>query len=314
MGMKVKMNDIKLLYIRLNKYCNAHCFMCDFWKNNKIEITDNQFDDILNKMEKTKMIRFTGGEPLLCKKLPEYIEKCHSKGIKTSIITNGIILDKKLDELVKKGLDQIIISVDGSTSELHDSLRGTKGLLEKIDMTLKKIAAKYPSLHTRVNTVVSEKNISDLSNMARWLDKHNVEQWSIIPIKLDQHKWCDKLSLNDFKREYINFQKTIENCKVQLMGYSKDWAGNIEEFWQGKWYSKPKGKCYITKMVAFFDPFTNHLYPCNCIPHRKKPFSSEQEEKEWYFEHGHEYCHGCEPLNAYCADFPKKVEENIFNL
>lgn len=308
------MNDIKVLYIRVNQYCNAHCFMCDFWKNKKVEIKEEQFEDILNKMNDIEMVRFTGGEPLLCQKLPRYIEMCHLRGIKTSVITNGIILDKKLNELVEKGLNQIIVSVDGSSSELHNSLRGTKGLWEKIDVTLKRISKDYPSLHTRVNTVVSKKNFSDLANMAKWLDECKVEQWSIIPIKMNNYKWCDKLSLEDFTKKYADFQKSIEACKVQLMGYSASWAGNVEDFWKGKWCIRPKGKCYVTQMLAFFDPFINHLYPCNCIPHRKESFNNEQEEKGWYFEHGHEHCCGCDPLNAYCSDFPDKVVENIFNI
>lgn len=307
------MKDIKILYLRTNEYCNAHCFMCDFWKNDKSEITQGQFENILDKMKNVKLIRFTGGEPLLCEKLPEYISKCHSKDIKTSIITNGLILDERIDELVKSGLDQIIISIDGSNAKLHNSLRGTKGLFEKVDMALNEITKKYPLLHIRVNTVVSEKNIFDLADLAYWLDKHNVEQWSIIPIKLDGYKWSDKMKLEDFKREYLKFKKAIKNCKIKLMGYSANWADNIKLFWEGKDYIRPKGNCYITKMVAFYDHFNEHIYPCNCIPHRKKTFDNEQEEREWYFKYGHEYCIGCEPLNAYCADFPDKIEENIFN-
>ena len=311
--MKRKMNDIKILYLRTNEYCNAHCFMCDFWKNDKSEITQEQFENILNKTENVEMIRFTGGEPLLCEKLPEYISRCHSKGIKTSIITNGFILEEKIEELVKSGLDQIIISIDGSNAKLHNSLRGPKGLFEEIDRALKKIIKEYPSLHTRVNTVVSEKNISNLADLAYWLDKHNVEQWSIIPIKLEGHKWSDKMALEEFEQNYFNFKNAIKSCKIELMGYSANWADNIKLFWEGKDNIRPKGNCYITHMVAFYNPFTEHIYPCNCIPHRKKTFCSKQEEKEWYFKHGHEYCIGCEPLNAYCADFPEKIKENIFN-
>lgn len=306
------MKDIKVLYLRTNQYCNAHCFMCDFWKNDKIEISEEKFENILKNMENIEMIRFTGGEPLLCKNLPKYISKCHSKGIKTSIITNGLILDKKIDELVTNGLDQVIISVDGSTAALHDSLRGTQGLFNKIETVLKKIEVKNPFLHTRVNTVVSEKNLSDLANMACWLDKYNIEQWSIIPIKLDGYKWSEKMSLEDFEKKYTNFKNAIKKCKIELMGYSANWADNTKKFWEGKEYIRPKGNCYITKMVTFYDPFTEHFYPCNCIPHRKKNLDSKQEE-EWYFKNGHDYCIGCEPLNAYCADFPEKIKENIFN-
>ena len=308
------MESINVLYIRVSQYCNARCFMCDFWKNKKSEIEEEQFEEVFNKFKKIEMVRFTGGEPLLCEKLPEYVAKCHSKGIKTSIITNGLILDKKIDTLVKNGLDQIVISVDGSTSELHDSLRGVKGLFEKIDKTLKMIKKDYPSLLTRVNTVVSEKNIADISNIVRWLDENCVKQWSIIPIKLDKHKWCNLMKFEEFKREYINFQNAIKDSNVELMGYSAEWAGkDIKQFWEGDCFIRPKGDCNITKKVTFYNPFEKCFYPCNCIPHRKDTFDNSEEENNWYFKHGHEFCKGCEPLNAFCADFPEKIDENIFN-
>ena len=66
------MNNIKFLYIRTNEYCNAHCFMCDFWKNIGTEITEEQFENTLNIVKNVEIIRFTGGEPLLCKKITQY--------------------------------------------------------------------------------------------------------------------------------------------------------------------------------------------------------------------------------------------------
>ena len=314
MELKNKVENMKILYLRVNQYCNARCFMCDFWKNDKMEIKDEQFDEVLNKLGKIKMVRFTGGEPLLCRKLPEYVSKCHSKGIKTSLITNGLILDKKIDTLVKNGLDQIVISVVGSTAELHNSLRGVERLFEKIDKTLKIIKNNYPSLLTRVNTVVSEKNITDIPNMVRWLDENCIKQWSIIPIKLEQHKWCDLMEFEDFKREYMKFQNAIKDCNVELMGYSAEWAGkDIKQFWKGNSFIRPNGDCNITNMVTFYNPFTKSFHPCNCIPHRKNSFENSTDEINWYFKHGHEFCEGCEPLNAFCADFPEKIDENIFN-
>lgn len=307
------MNKVEVLYLRINKNCNARCFMCDLWKNKKTEIHEEQFKKIFNKLKNLKMVRFTGGEPLLCEKLPKYIAKFHSKGIRTSVITNGMLLDTKLDDLVKGGLDQIVISVDGSTSELHDSLKGVKGMFNKIDKALEKISKEYPSLHTRVNTVVSAKNLADLPNIARWLDKHHIEQWSIIPIKLDGYNWSKEKTWEDFDREYSNFKKITRNCKVKLMGYSASWLVNVKNFWEGNSYIRPKNKCYVTQMVTFFDPFKNCFYPCNCIPHRNVSISNQKKERKWYFEHGHEYCNGCEPVNAYCADFPETLRESVFN-
>lgn len=307
--------EAKVLYIRVNKHCNARCFMCDFWKKPKLEITETQFDYLQTQLGNVKLVRFTGGEPLLHKKLPEFIRTLHELGIVTSVITNGLLLSEKLDELVECGLDQIVFSVDGALPEIHNQIRGVNGLLEKIEKSLILIDRKYPELHTRVNTVVSDRNLEHLSSLAEWLESYHVEQWSIIPIKMTGYDWKSKISLNDFKKYYEHFQKTIKKCSVKMMGYSASWAGIPEDFWNGKNHMRPLENCNLVKIMSFYDPFLNHFYPCNCIPHRKKGFFSNQEdEREWYFEHGHEYCKGCDPLNAYCSDYPSSLEYNILNI
>ena len=305
--------NLKVLYLRINKSCNAKCFMCDFWKNPKMDIKEEQFERVLEIVDGVKMIRFTGGEPLMCNKLPLYIQRCHTKGIKTSIITNGLILNDEIDNLVKCGLNQVVISVDASTPKLHDGLRRTPGLFAKIEKALDRISKEYPMTRTRVNTVVSENNIHDLPQLAIWLDKHHVEQWSIIPVKLDGYRWSEKISSEEFKGRYTDFQKAVKNSNVTMMGYSASWVENITEFWSGKSFIRPTGACHLSRMMSFYDPFTDHFYPCNCIPHRKLSFNSYVEECLWYHKHGHEYCIGCEPLNAWCSDHPEKIDSDIFN-
>lgn len=306
--------NIEILYVRVNKNCNARCFMCDFWKNPKMEISKEQFEKAIQHYDSVKLVRFTGGEPLLCELLSSYVEICRSRGIKTSIITNGLLLDKKLNQLAQCGLDQIVMSVDGPVPELHNRIRGVDGLLEKIEVVLHQMHKNYPTLHTRVNTVVSAVNIGFLPALAEWIDYNHIEQWSIIPIKKDGYDWTKEIPLIDFLQYYENFQNISKGLSVKLLGYSRNWAGNAEEFWSGKSQVRPQGKCHVVQKMSFYDPFSEHFYPCNCVPHRSRIFESPEEERDWYYEHGHEYCMGCEPLNAYYADYPGLIEKFILDI
>lgn len=83
------------MYIRVSENCNSHCFMCHFaGTSNALNIGDEQYDKLLNHMKKKnyKMIRFTGGEPLLHKNIIWFIKKAKEIGVKASIITNGYLL------------------------------------------------------------------------------------------------------------------------------------------------------------------------------------------------------------------------------
>jgi len=311
-----------VVYLRITENCNAKCFMCRFAQENRnLFISNEQLDYILTyaRNNNVRLIRFTGGEPLLDANLPLHIQRCNSLGIKTSAITNGLLLSKQIDKLVSSGLNQIIISVDGSIPELHNRIRGTLGLLENIEEALLMISKKYPSLLVRINTVVSPENLHDLPNIARWLMRYGVHQWSIIPIKLDENPWKD-LKLDIFLECYLAFSESIKSTNIRLMGYSDQWAGsNITEcvrFYNGDYFVRPKCKCNLAKMVSFYDPFTNRFYPCNCTPHRKNERSdidNYNEMASWYYENGGRYCKGCEPINAYCADFPETLHKSIFN-
>ena len=59
----------KIMFVRVSENCNAGCFMCGFaHTHGKYNITDEQFDKLIEDMNKTgsyEMIRFTGGEPLI---------------------------------------------------------------------------------------------------------------------------------------------------------------------------------------------------------------------------------------------------------
>jgi len=285
--------------------------MCDSWRSKIDFIDDEHFNAILERMNGVQLVRFTGGEPLLCDNLSGYIKKCHSKGLYTSVITNGLLLNDRIDSLVSNGLNQIIVSIDGSHSELHDSLRGVPGLLNRISIALERIAEAYPHLIIRANTVVSAKNIYDLPNLAQWLCAHGVTQWSIIPIKLNGYKWANHISLDDFIQAYENFLNATQKYTMNLLGYSSKWAINPIRFWEGTQRIHPIDKCYYAQMVAYYDPFEERIFPCNCLPHRDSTIVSREDNEFW--EHEASLCQGCEPLNAWISDNHCNTKIPIFN-
>jgi len=65
------------------------------------------------------------GEPLIDKRLPEFVEYAKTQGIDNiSVVTNGYLLTPQIaDSLVESGLNEIIISMDGFTSETYDRIR-----------------------------------------------------------------------------------------------------------------------------------------------------------------------------------------------
>lgn len=105
-------------------------------------------------------------EPLLREELPEILAHAKQLGMVTSLITNGLLLEKRVHEL--KDLDYLSVSVDGTTS--YKEIRGVN--LDRImpGIIKAKSVIKNPLL---MNCVISGKNLDDIEElitMAKDLD------------------------------------------------------------------------------------------------------------------------------------------------
>lgn len=323
-----------VMFVRLSENCNAGCFMCYFAHQHGLyNITDEQFDSLIQYMNDKgtyNLIRFTGGEPLLHKNIINYIKKSHDAGYQTSIITNGYLLPNYGQKLVDAGLDQVIISIDGSKPEIHDKLRGLKGGLERVKKGIEIMREQNPYIMLRANTVVSPYNIADMVDLHNMLEELHFNSWSIIPIRPTDSPdtlW-DPKDIEFYKEKYNEFLKNIDkHNSVELLGYSKAWAGEtndeISKTFNNQFRINPTNKCNLVDYVRFYIPDKDLVVPCNCAAHRinqiEADCSSESDKykkadimAEWLKENGKSHCTGCEPLNAYVADNPKILTKKDF--
>lgn len=321
-----------ILFIRVTENCNASCFMCGFGKTKKqLFASDESIKTIAFQSKKAgiRVVRFTGGEPLLHEGLVSYLKLFKSVGMKTSIITNGFLLPTRLDKLLESGLDQVILSIDASRAKLHDKLRNLPGAFNNATDSIRKIKTLQNNIIVRVNTVVSPYNFNDLENILEMLVSLKVDQWSVIPIKSYNNLWT-KIDRAKFLSGYRKFQKKLDSVTLpKLLGYSKQWAGRneveINQYYSSGITFSPTTKCGLVDLVRFYVPFTDRLVPCNCVPWRPKNVDINTEFGitaltdgtlspfvDYLKEKGPEVCKGCEPINSYLAEHPEIIKNDDF--
>ena len=124
----------EMLQIMLTSKCNIRCKICGVWQQSferelGIKEVKNMVDEAIDMGIKT--IYFTGGEALLRPDVFEIIDYASRPGIITTINTNGsLVTEDMAKKIVRSKLRNISFSIDSSTSEFHDSIRG-KGVFEK---------------------------------------------------------------------------------------------------------------------------------------------------------------------------------------
>jgi cyclic pyranopterin phosphate synthase len=168
--------DINYLRLSVTDRCNLRCIYClpefskDFIDESKLLTTDEYFRliRILGNLG-IKKVRITGGEPLVRKGIPGLVKKINSlENIEeTAMTTNGILLEKYIDELAENGLSSLNISLDVLDEKKYNYVtRG--GELEKVINSIEK-AIGY-KIKIKINSVIidgfNKDNIKSLVDFA----------------------------------------------------------------------------------------------------------------------------------------------------
>ena len=125
------------IVLHLTETCNLRCRMCFFWGENgaykkakpgtKPNVMDLELaKKIINEMASAKpkpWYSLFGGEPLTYPYLEELCFAIKEKGNFFEITTNGTLINKHASMLVRTGVGQVKVSVDGP-KDINDSQRG----------------------------------------------------------------------------------------------------------------------------------------------------------------------------------------------
>jgi radical SAM protein with 4Fe4S-binding SPASM domain len=97
------------------------------------ELSREEVYSLINNISRagTTSLSFIGGEPTLREDLPQLVAYA-SRYMGVSIVTNGVLLDKRYVQMLKEaGITCIKVYLDSPEAKIHDSLRG-KGTHRKV--------------------------------------------------------------------------------------------------------------------------------------------------------------------------------------
>jgi MoaA/NifB/PqqE/SkfB family radical SAM enzyme len=131
----------------LTARCNARCGFCA-WNPDFYDPTEQLSTPAIKQLYTDAKragflgVSIWGGEPLVHPDFEEVVRHAKELGLATNIVTNGFLIEKKLDAIIPF-VDRLSISVD-HPSVLHDEMRGIKGLFERILSATKAVRARAP--------------------------------------------------------------------------------------------------------------------------------------------------------------------------
>lgn len=147
------------------------------------ELTHEQGKALIDRLaafgEPLPHVVLTGGDPLKRNDLFQLIAYAQSRGLGVSVSPSGtpLLTPDTVAKIKQAGVDAISLSIDGSTAQIHDDLRGVPGCYARTMEAAR--AATAVGLMYQVNTLVSEETVDDLPAIAQLVSSLRAARWSL---------------------------------------------------------------------------------------------------------------------------------------
>lgn len=188
------MKNFSLIYFKLTPLCNLRCKMCgqrgdkgylkgEYAANEAKKIVPLEtYKSLVDQLAYKRPVYYLwGGEPFLYPDLCDLVAYIQEKGSFCSVNTNGTLLEKYAERIVRDKWNVIFVSLD-AFREVNDEIRGpgsydrvVKGF-EAINREKKRQNSRFPSMG--IVTTVTNKNYKDLQDLAIACKDFNID-WHI---------------------------------------------------------------------------------------------------------------------------------------
>jgi AdoMet-dependent heme synthase len=260
----------------ITRNCNLRCIHCyaSSVESSQSELTTAEGKRLLDQIvaiDGFRMIVITGGEPLVRKDIFELMEHAGKLGFRIVFSTNGTLLTPQIArDLVKLGVVNFSVSVDGAQPESHEKIRRQPGCFNSTIAGIK--AARDTGICTQINFTAMKQNLAELPAVMDLADQLEVDIFMIFQsIPPVQERGAVELGADEQMQLLQTVRERQRKSKYLIMPVCSP------EYWPlitGQ-YEKPqalsglqksafsgcgagRGFCYIR--------FDGDVWPCNFIP------------------------------------------------
>ena len=174
------------MYTDFTSACNLRCQHCvsESGARRSGELDTDQWFQVLREIAGSGVfeINVGGGEPLLRGDAVEILRYACDLGLSVAMTTNGTLIDAPMAErLASVPLRYIALSLDGASTETHDTIRGAGGF-ERIMAAVRHLSART-HLHVNLHFTVMKHNLHELDEFFRLAETLPVHSLGVLPIR-----------------------------------------------------------------------------------------------------------------------------------
>jgi PqqA peptide cyclase len=209
------------LVAELTHRCPLHCVYCSnplVLTQRGRELPTDVWARVLREAADLGVLQvdFTGGEPLARPDLVELIRAARGAGLYASLITSGLPLDeKRLEQLVRAGLDHLQLSFQGAREKSANEFAGTRAHAQKL-----RVAGwvKQHRVALTLNFVIHHGNLDQLEEMLALVEEIGPGRVEFAHVQYYGWALANVQRLLPTRAELDRSLATLKNAQERLRG------------------------------------------------------------------------------------------------
>jgi radical SAM protein with 4Fe4S-binding SPASM domain len=198
----------RIVMWELTRACRLACTHCPVGaqqRRNPLELSTYEAYKTLDQivaLHPDELV-ITGGDPFERADLYQLIDYARRRGLHPALTVSATpgLTGASIGKLKLNGLSRLIISIDSPTPERHDAARGVSGQFATSLLALR--WARTAELPVEVNTLVTRRNISDLTALAHLLADVEIQRWNIyFVVPIGSSKELEMLTAEETERVF----------------------------------------------------------------------------------------------------------------
>jgi MoaA/NifB/PqqE/SkfB family radical SAM enzyme len=196
--------------------CNSRCISCDWWKQTgEGDLALEEIDELAGRLPGlgTKVVVFSGGEPLLRPEVFDAAALFRARGIQLHLLTSGILLERFADR-VARCFERVAISLDASTDALYERIRGVSALAT-VTRGVAKLRAIDPRIPVIARATLHRANFREMPRLIDFAREIGLDGISFLPADVSTRAFGrevppDPSGLVLDQDEIVEFEHTVE--------------------------------------------------------------------------------------------------------
>lgn len=158
----------------VTKRCNQRCPMCNIPNNSCEELSLAEIKTLAAALRKFGVgyVFLQGGEPLIRKDVTQIADAFIAEGIKPTVITNGVLLNRETAQALARRRCNVAISLDSLDAQRYRKLRGTDDMDVVVQNIREASKIKKRGGNWAITTTISKQSaLEDVKSISELADE-----------------------------------------------------------------------------------------------------------------------------------------------